>query len=56
MDNKRIEFVNSTRFLGIKIQNRLDWKIRTDTVVNKLSKGMYVLQQLCQSVDWRQYK
>ena len=44
--NSKLNFVNSTKFLGITIDNKLDYSLHMQTVCNKLSKSIGIIRKL----------
>jgi hypothetical protein len=46
IDNCSIERVSSTKFLGVILQENLNWNIHISTLVNKLSKNLGILKTI----------
>ena len=42
--NININFVNQTKFLGIRIDRKLDWKYHVDKVLTKIKQNMNILK------------
>lgn len=42
---------NSTRFLGIEINNMLKWTDHVRELMKKLNKGLFAMQQIRQSIN-----
>lgn len=49
--NDIIRSVNSTSFLGVKIDSRLNWKTHIDHVSQKVAKYCYALKVIAQNID-----
>jgi hypothetical protein len=49
--NKKIETTNQTKFLGINIDNNLNWKTHAEYVRGKLSQFSYALYMLAKVAD-----
>ena len=47
--NSKLNFVNSTKFLGITIDNKLDFSLHIQTFCNKLSKTIGIIRKLLSS-------
>jgi len=46
IDNHIIKEVNSTKFLGIHVDNNLSWNSHVDSICKKVSSGIYLLRML----------
>lgn len=46
LDGVEIERVESTKFLGLHIDNKLSWNFHIDHVANKISSGLFALYRL----------
>ena len=46
VDNHPFSEVNSTKFLGIHLDNNLSWNSHVDSVCKKISSGLYLLRML----------
>ena len=46
-----IEKVHVTKFLGIYIDNRLDWKRHIDLIINKVSKSISIIYRASQKLN-----
>lgn len=44
--NQNLQFIECTRFLGMQIDSRLNWKLHTDTLCNRLYQYSYALYKL----------
>jgi hypothetical protein len=51
LNGQPIERVNSTKCLGITIDDSLNWKTHTNALCSTLAKGSYVLRNLDDIVD-----
>lgn len=49
--NNKIESVNTVKFLGIMVDDKLTWKPHIEHLCNKLSKSAYALYQLSKKVN-----
>ena len=45
-NNTTISDVPDTKFLGVQIDNHLNWKCRIDQILPKLSTAVFVIRQL----------
>ena len=45
-DNRKLELVQSTKFLGIFVDSKLSWNVHVNYVCNKMSKNIGVLSKL----------
>ncbi len=46
INNEYVELVDSTKFLGMHIDNRLNWSKHTQICRNKISSGLYALRNV----------
>ena len=46
INNKEVERVESFKYLGVIIDNKLSWNQNTDSIVNKLNTRLYCLRKL----------
>ena len=46
IDNTTVEYVENFNFLGIIIDNKLNWKAQTDSIAKKLSKTIGIINKL----------
>ena len=51
IDMEEIEKVHVTKFLGVYIDNRLDWKRHIDHSINKVSKGISIIYRASQKLN-----
>ena len=47
INNQIIEQVNSYKYLGITIDNKLNWDLQANSVTKKINKRMFFLRKLC---------
>jgi hypothetical protein len=50
-EDKYIEAVVSTKFLGIHLDNHLNWKDHTDQIIPKLRAACYAVRQMYHFVN-----
>ena len=46
MDGSKIKYVKCTIFLGVTIDERLDWKVHIDNLSNKIARNVGMLNKL----------
>ena len=46
IDGSKIKHVKSTKFLGITIDEHLDWKVHIDNLSNKVARNVGILNKL----------
>ena len=46
IDNNRISLVNTTKFLGVMLDNNLSWKEHIGYISNKLAKSIGIIIKL----------
>ena len=51
IDMEEIEKVHVTKFLGVYIDYRLDWKRHIDHIINKVSKGISIIYRASQKLN-----
>ena len=51
IENNKLEETNSTKYLGVIIDNKLNWKAHIEQVVKKLSKGCWAVCMIRPYVD-----
>jgi hypothetical protein len=45
-ENKQISSIQSTKFLGLMIDNNLSWHCHIDQIISKLNKTTYIIRSL----------
>lgn len=56
MDNHQILKTGVTKFLGLQIHDKLSWKTHLEELEKKLRTGIFVLDQLSQSIQRSELK
>lgn len=51
IDDREIEEVNSLLFLGVHIDNRLEWNTHVQNLLSRLSSAIYLLRRISQICD-----
>lgn len=51
IDNQKLEQVNSFKFLGMHLDEHLNWKIHVDTVCQRLGRFVFALKRVRQTVS-----
>ncbi len=46
VDGKEIQKVGITKFLGLSVDETLSWNDHVDTLIHKISSGLYILRTL----------
>ena len=46
LENKKIANVKYTKFLGLYIDENLDWNYHIDQLCNKISRGLYCMRSV----------
>ena len=56
MDGNTLEQVKSTRYLGVVLDEKLNWKEHIKTIQSKISRGSYILSKIRHYVDFNTLK